>query len=221
MKHVNDILEGKNSRRKFLGATGSALIGLAGCTEPSGGSGSGVNGTDSPSGSGGNDSRTEESDSGSTGGTGNEPGEYPTQETTGGEAELDALADEDMLYSFKLENYDFLNIQEFPESERDDLTSYKKAIYFSTISEESGQETDEIYFLCDSREETKAITFFSVTEGEPFDPADGIYSTEDSSGTSQEEFFRDHIDPDGIVHAVDLDEHDYAVEALHSGFGSE
>jgi hypothetical protein len=52
-------------------------------------------------------------------------------------------------------------------------------------------------------------------------PSKNMYDDPENRRQLQAEFFRNHIDPDGIVHAVDLAEHDYAVEALHSGFGSE
>lgn len=217
------------SRRQVLTAVGTGTtVALAGCSNngqegsSNDDSGSGGNGTDSPSGSGGNGSGTEETDSGSTSSTGNEPGEYPRQETNGLEAELDKLADEDPVYSFTIDDYDFLNVEEFPEVERDDLSSYNKALYFATSFEDS-RPTEEIYFICDSRDEAakRSISMYYRGEGGNFDPGNGIAADEGTSDMSQEEFFRDHVDPDGIVHAVDLAEHDYAVEALHSGFGSE
>ncbi len=165
-------------------------------------------------------------------------------------AEADQLADENEgAYAFRIEDYDFLNVEEFPNilddheesslqelAETSNTVSYSEALYLAVNMETPGEmPSDDLYFLVPNHEDSGGDTSIYVnlenqgnnrdlSQTEIFiqanlDKAAGE-SAEQKRGY-QADFFRDHVDPDGIVHAVDLDEHDYAVEALHSGFGSE
>lgn len=133
MKQSDSVFESRMDRRQALAVTCTGIIGsLAGCSGDSGnGSNSSSGETDASNGgstsqgggstesssdgtdssSGGQDNSTE--DSGSS--TGNEPGNYPTQETNGLESELDRVIDQsDTFYGFKVDDYESLNIEEFP-----------------------------------------------------------------------------------------------------------
>jgi hypothetical protein len=119
------------------------------------------------------------------------------------------------------------------------IEGYEKALYVAVNMDPSWAESDDIYFYSTNPELTEGpvINMYKNAENNPGDPnefatdGDGVavgYPPEGGIGVEPEqgkeyqaEFFRNHIDPDGIVHAVDLAEHDYAVDALHSGFGSE
>jgi hypothetical protein len=249
------------SRRRVLGVFGAGTtVALAGCSgngqegSSNDDSGSGSTGTDSPSGSGGtsggNGSRTEETDSGSqgtedsgsTGSTGNEPGEYPTQDTKGTEAELDRYAANDETYfSFKIEDFDYLDVESFPDAVQENSNPFEEALYFAATDNGEFEKADSIYFAVadpgqPGEDSLPFVTMYVGFEESGFDtsravsgfPETVLEQEEDQydfdveeAYSGQEDFFRDHVDPDGIVHAVDLSEHDYAVEALHSGFGSE
>jgi hypothetical protein len=261
MRDINALLEGQIDRRKFLGAAGTALAGgLAGCGGSEGGNGSSGNGGSGSGGSSetadstdtqGSDGTTsgdqEDTTTGSDGaGTGNEPGDYPTQESSGLQAELDQLVSEDEnIYAFKIEDYDFLNVEDFPDITDDyeesslselarstESVPLDQALYLAVNMEtEEGQQSDSIYFGAESPETSNVgITMYVNLEDQEGSLTDQSISVKgippldlssEEKAQRQQELYENHIDPDGIVHAVDLADHDYAVEALHSGYGSE
>jgi len=182
---------------------------------------------------------------------GNEPGNYPEQENEGLMAKLDDFAEnQDGVYSFRVDDLNYLQVEKFPniadefpnQSDFQELAEsstsiegYEKALYVAANLELSWTESNDIYFYVANPELTEGpvINMFKDAENNPgevsdgegvavgYPPEGGIGVEPDQGKEYQADFFRDHIDPDGIVHAVDLDEHDYAVEALHSGFGSD
>jgi len=246
MDRSKKMLDGKISRRKFLGMTGAGITGaLAGCnssneteSNKNASQEGSEEGSDTP------DKKPEGEDS-------NEPGNYPEQQNEGLMAELDDLADsQDGVYAFRVDDMDYLQIEEFPniadefpnQSNFQELAEsptsiegYDKALYVAANMEPSWMQSNDIYFYVTNPEliEGPVINMFKDSENNPgelsdgeglavgYPPEGGIGVQPDQGKEYQADFFRDHIDPDGIVHAVDLDEHDYAVEALHSGFGSE
>jgi hypothetical protein len=205
---------------------------------------------DGGSNSGESDSDNDDSSDGSEA-TGNEPGNYPEQDNEGLMAELDGLAeDQEGVYSFRIDDMDYLQIEEFPniadefpnESNFQELAGssttiegYEKALYVAANMEPDWLQSDDIYFFVTNPELTEGpvIRMFKNAETNPgeftdgegtavgYPPEGGIGVEPEQGKEYQAEFFRNHIDPDGIIHAVDLADHDYAVEALHSGFGSE
>lgn len=251
MDRANKLLDGEIDRREFLGAAGAALTsGLAGCGGSSGENNNPDGNNSNGSTSGGPTSGEDDKNEKNLNAEGNEPGNYPTQESSGLQAEADQLvADSQGIYAFKIEDYDFLDVEEFPNITDEDLheestlnelarsseeVSFRKALYLAVnMQTVQGKESDTIYFAAESPGTGDAgISMYVNIEEQNGDLADqnifvkGIepdYSdlTRQEKKSRQEEFYKEHIDPDGIVHAVDLDEHDYAVEALHSGFGSE
>jgi hypothetical protein len=240
-------------RRQLLAGVGIATIGgLAGCSS-SGNTGSSNGGNESDNEESPNSTSTnqgnEESQQQET--QGNEPGEYPTQETTGLMAEADQIIQDGGVggnyssFAFRIDDYDFLNIEQFPDilDGRDESSllelvrnntdlSYQEALYVaSEITIPSGTKSDNMYFAVPDARDTRTDTVIYVNledqEAREVAKAIGarapnkIIDDPENRMQLQAEFLKNHIDPDGIVHAVDLAEHDYAVEALHSGFGSE
>lgn len=246
MNDVQNMLDGEVPRRKFLGMTGAGMgTALAGCggsnESPQNENTSEQNSTENSDSS---DVRSEKDNS-------NEPGNYPEQDNEGLMAEADELAeDQEGVYAFRIDNMNYLQIEEFPniaeefpnQSDFQELAEsptsiegYEKALYVASNIDPSWAESNNIYFLATNPELTEGpvIRMFKDLENNPGDlldgegtavgypPEGGIGIEPDQGKEYQADFFRDHVDSDGIVHAVDLDEHDYAVEALHSGFGSE
>ena len=222
-------------RRQLLAGVGIATIGgLAGCSS-SDNTGSSNSGSESNNEGSSNSNSTnqgnEEPQPQET--QGNEPSEYPTKENNGF-GELDTRIEEDSeAYGFMIEDFDYLNLNDISGGAANGDKSYDQALYDAVNFE--GGTPDAIYLAVTSHEheDTGNITVYIEDDG--FDPSDGqvghaldaLENVEngevdlDEVREDQEEFFSERIDPDGSTHAVDLADSDYAVDALHSGFGSE
>jgi len=229
------MLDGKVDRRTFVaGAAGIGISSLAGCggqnnPEPSGNGDSSTGDTEGTSNSTSTNQGNEEPQPQET--QGNEPGEYPTKEDNGF-GELDTRIEEDSeAYGFMIEDFDYLNVDNASGVEGDSSETFDEALYDAVNFE--GGTPDAIYLAVTSpeHEDRGAITVFVKDDG--FDPSDAQLGYPmnfiendgdidvDEVREDQEEFFSERIDPDGITHAVDLADFDYAVDALHSGYGSE
>jgi len=227
MEDVDEFLDG-SSRRKFLTATGTALTaGLAGCGSQNGENNTQEDTEGSPNSTSTNQGNEEPQPQETQG---NEPREYPKKEDNGF-GELDTRIGEDSeAYGFMIEDFDYLNVDNASGVTGDSRKTFDEALYSAVNFE--GSTPDAIYLAVTSpeHEDTGNITVFIEDDG--FDPSDAkvgypLDAVENGEvdlkevQESQEEFFSERIDPDGITHAVDLADFDYAIDALHSGYGSE